>query len=254
MLILFAMFLLGGLLGFVGAGGAGVVIAVLTTVFGIPIHLALGTSLGAMAFTTLSGAFSHFREGNVLPRIGWSVGAFGAIGAFWGAKISAALPAGEMHWLTAGMLFFSAGLIYLKVFHPNTGIFSYTKDRTLEQGARFWVTACVVGIGTGLLSGTFGVGATPFIQLCLLIFFGMSLHQSVGTTMLVILPIAVMGGFGYMTSGFLDFHLFWEVVLGLMGGAYIGAKFTKRLRLIVLKTTMVIIPIVGGVLLILPQL
>ena len=58
MLILITLFVMGCLLGLTGAGGAGVVIAVLTAAFGVPIHLALGTSLSAMTFTTLSGGQS----------------------------------------------------------------------------------------------------------------------------------------------------------------------------------------------------
>lgn len=58
MYIILTMLLLGILLGFVGAGGAGFVIALLTLIFDIPIHTALGTSLAAMAFTTLSGAYT----------------------------------------------------------------------------------------------------------------------------------------------------------------------------------------------------
>ncbi len=54
------MVALGTLLGFVGAGGAGFIIAILTLVFKVPIYQALGTSLTAMIFTSLSGAYSHF--------------------------------------------------------------------------------------------------------------------------------------------------------------------------------------------------
>lgn len=36
-------------------GGAGFVIALLTILFHVPIHTALGTSLAGMAFTSLSG-------------------------------------------------------------------------------------------------------------------------------------------------------------------------------------------------------
>ena len=50
--------------------GAGFIIAILTLVFHIPIHVALATSLTAMAFTTLSGVISHYREGNVVLTIG----------------------------------------------------------------------------------------------------------------------------------------------------------------------------------------
>lgn len=54
-LIILVMFLLGIILGFIGAGGAGFVIALLTILFHVPIHTALGTSLAGMAFTSLSG-------------------------------------------------------------------------------------------------------------------------------------------------------------------------------------------------------
>ena len=61
MLVFAAMLLLGILLGFVGAGGAGVMITMLSVGFDIPMQVALGTSLAAMTFTSLSGSVSHFR-------------------------------------------------------------------------------------------------------------------------------------------------------------------------------------------------
>lgn len=250
MVILATLFGMGCMLGFVGAGGAGVVIAVLTTIFGIPIHMALGTSLSAMAFTTLSGAYSHYREGNVVLRAGLALGFFGAFGSFAGAKISAAIPAAQMHWLTGILLYVTAFLVYLKVFHPKNRLFSHASPTRLTGGQKFWAAACIGGLVNGILSGTFGIGATPFIQLTLMIFFGLTMIESVGTTMLVIMPIAVMGGFGYMTSGLLDLQLFAEVVIGLMAGAYAGAKFTRRARPIFLKTAMVLLPAMGATMLI----
>ena len=116
-------------------------------------------------------------------------------------------------------------------------------------GLKFWLTACGLGIVTGVLSGTFGIGATPFIQIGLLVLFSMTIYQSAGTTMLVILPIALLGGLGYMVGGYLDVPLLLKVTIGLMTGAYIGAKFTKRLPPAVLKTAMVLVPILGGLML-----
>jgi uncharacterized membrane protein YfcA len=249
MLIALVMFVIGLLLGFVGAGGAGVVIAVLTVVFGIPIHTALGTSLSAMIFTTLSGAYSHFREGNVVMRNGMAVGIFGALGAFIGSQIASSLPAKDLKWLTACMLFLSAFLLWLRIFLASKEIFSRIESKSAPVGLQFWITACGLGIVTGVLSGTFGIGATPFIQIGLLVFFNMSIHQSAGTTMLVILPIALLGGLGYLTAGFLDVTLLLKVTTGLMAGAYVGAKFTKRLDPSILKISMVGIPIFGGILL-----
>ena len=247
--ILLTLFVVGCCIGFVGAGGAGVVIAVLTFFFDVPIHVALGTSLGAMAFTTFSGTLSHYREGNVVPRIGWVVGLFGAGGAFCGAKISASIAGVYMHWLTAGMLVLSAILLYMKIFHPNNPLFSHSRPELLTRGKKFWISALLAGLANGLISGTFGIGAAAFVQLSLLFVFGISIYQAVGTTMLVILPIAVMGGVGYLTSGFIELLLFAEVVAGMMSGAYIGAKFTRLANPLFLKIAMVAIPLLGATLL-----
>jgi len=250
MLMVLVMLLLGLVLGFVGAGGAGVVIAVLTVVFGIPIHTALGTSLSAMVFTTMSGAYSHFREGNVVLKNGLAVGLFGAMGAFGGAHIAALLPGHLLKGLTACMLFLSAFFLGVRVSPYSKFFFAPGESKSMVVGVKFWLTACGLGIVTGVLSGTFGIGATPFIQIGLLMLFSMSIYQSAGTTMLVILPIALLGGVGYMTAGYLDMALLFKVTVGLMTGAYIGAKFTKRLPSVILKTAMVVVPIVGGLLLV----
>ena len=249
MLIVLVMLLLGLILGFVGAGGAGVVIAVLTVVFDIPIHTALGTSLSAMVFTTMSGAYSHFREGNVVIKNGVAIGIFGAIGAFIGAHIATIIPGHQLMWMTACMLFLSAILLWLRVFFYSKADLSL-ESKSIPVGLKFWLTACGLGIVTGVLSGTFGIGATPFIQIGLLVFFSTTIHQSAGTTMLVILPIALLGGVGYLTAGYLDVTLLVKVTIGLMTGAYIGAKYTKRLAPAVLKVAMVAVPILGGILLV----
>jgi uncharacterized membrane protein YfcA len=83
----------------------------------------------------------------------------------------------------------------------------------------------------------------------LLILFGLPLPVAIGTTMMVILPIAVFGGLGYLLEGNLDFTLFIQVVAGLMTGAYIGAKFTRRIPQKVLKVVMTIIPGIGALVL-----
>jgi len=249
MSIIISLFGLGLVLGFVGAGGAGVVIAVLSAFFKIPLHTALATSLCAMIFTTMAGSLSHFREDNTDVRTGAAVGGFGAVGAFSGAQIASLIPAGELKWLTAGMMFISGLLLWTRFF-SNSSLFSDSNQKQHPTGLVFWLTAAGLGFVTGTMSGAFGIGSTPFIQLGLLSLFGMSIYKSAGTTMLVILPIALLGGIGYMFAGHLDISLLLQVTTGLMCGAYLGAKFTKRLPPIILKTASVVIPFLGGLLLI----
>ena len=52
-MIFASMLILGALIGFVGAGGAGVTITLLVVGFGVPIHTALAVALASMVFTML---------------------------------------------------------------------------------------------------------------------------------------------------------------------------------------------------------
>ncbi|WP_046179560.1 sulfite exporter TauE/SafE family protein [Domibacillus tundrae] len=237
MLIVLMMFLLGTLFGFIGAGGAGFVIAVLTVFFGVPIHMALGTSLAAMAFTSISGAYSHYREGNTHVKIGLIVGGFAAAGSFGGAKLAAVIPEESLHWLTAGMLFLSAFLLFIKLL--------FLKDTSKpvdEKSHVIWIKGIFLGLLAGTLSGTFGIGSAPFIQIGLMILLHLTIRQSVGTTMLVIVPLAIGGGIGYFSEGFIDVFLLLKVLIGTACGAYIGAKFTNIVPKPVLKSAIILTP------------
>ena len=55
----------GFICGFVGAGGGMMLLLVLTSFLGYPMHLAVGTSVFIMAFTALTGGVSHFIIGGV---------------------------------------------------------------------------------------------------------------------------------------------------------------------------------------------
>ncbi|MDR4983722.1 hypothetical protein CN491_05255 [Bacillus cereus] len=245
MAIIITMLLMGVLLGFVGAGGAGFIIAILTVVFHIPIHVALATSLTAMAFTTLSGVISHYREGNVVLTIGGIVGGFGALGSYIGSKFGSLIPAHLLHWFTAGMLFLSAIFMFIKLI-----MFRNRKQLFLGGQKELSINSlmkCVcLGLVTGILAGSFGIGSAPFIQLGLMVLLGLTIQQSVGTTMLVILPIAVGGGLGYSSEGYLDYILLLQVLLGTMLGAYIGAKFTNYAPRMFLRFSMIMTPVLAG--------
>jgi uncharacterized membrane protein YfcA len=246
-MILFTMFLMGIVLGFTGTGGSGFIIALLVVAFGVPIHTALGVSLASMVFSTLTGSISHIREGNVQTRIGLLMGSFGALGAYAGTWISSGIDSDRLVWMTGSMLILSGILIWLR-----TRMVSKQVDGTQETFSMpmpFWFSIIFSGIGTGLLSGVFGIGSTPFIQLALLILFGLSLRHAVGTTMLVIMPIAIFASVGFMQTGHFDWLLLLQVTVGTMTGSYLGAKFTKRSPKLVLRISMMAIPIAGGLLL-----
>ena len=250
-MIFAAMIFLGALLGFAGAGGAGLTITLLTVGFGVPIHTALGVSLAAMCFTMLSGAVSHFREGDVTLKIGVPIGILGMLGAACGAQVSNALPSDILAYATAGMLLFSSGLVYIILFRSAMLNNFIQKHASAATGAKFYGYAAAIGLLTGFLSGAFGIGATAFIQISLMLFFGLSLYQAIGTTMLIILPISLAGGMSYLLNGHLDVFIFLQTLGGLTIGAYGGAKLTRMASKNLLRYIVICMPTIGGLLLLL---
>ena len=250
-MIFAAMLLLGALLGLTGAGGAGVSITLLTVGFGVPIHTAIAVSLSCMTFTVLSGTVSHFREGDVLPRLGALTGGAGIFGTLLGTHVAFQVPARFLSPALAIILLTTTTLLYLQLFHPALIADYVARNQASAVGRAFVIRAVLIGLVTGFLSGAFGIGATAFIQIGLMLFFGVTLYHAIGTTMMIIFPIAVAGGLSYFAAGLMDISIFLQTLAGLSIGAFLGAKFTRLIPNTVLRYIMVAIPLTGGLVLLL---
>ncbi|GIN70602.1 UPF0721 transmembrane protein YdhB [Bacillus sp. J14TS2] len=242
--LIIVMFFTGLLLGFIGAGGSGFMIAILTVGFGYPIHIAMGTALAAMMFTSASGAISHVRERNTDILSGVMIGLIGAVAAWFGAGIAITIPESVIIWLTASMLALSSIALFLRLVLASDHSVPLNK-----KSYRYPLAVISLGLLTGFLSGTFGIGATPFIQLGLMLLLGLPMRLAAGTSMLIILPIAAAGGAGYYWAESLDIQLLLMVLIGTMTGSYIGAKLTKRAPQKLLKTGIIATPLAAALVL-----
>ncbi|HEY3275524.1 MAG TPA: sulfite exporter TauE/SafE family protein [Syntrophorhabdaceae bacterium] len=82
----------GFLSGMMGVGGGVVMVPLMVMLAGMGQHLAQGTSLLAMVPISISGAFTHYRLGNVRKDIAWGLAAGALAGGFLGAVSAGALP------------------------------------------------------------------------------------------------------------------------------------------------------------------
>lgn len=183
-------------------------------------------------------------------KTGVIVGLAGATGAWVSSGWSSYIPEDRLGMLTSFMLFASGLALWLRlILVSRRPAGSEIPTVILGKGLRYWVYALLIGVVTGMLSGLFGIGSTPFIQLGLMLLLNMPMRYAAGTTMLVIIPIALAGGAGYMRIGYLDLQLLLLVVIGTMSGSYVGAKFTKRVPALWLKVSMVVTPMIGATIL-----
>jgi uncharacterized protein len=88
---------------------------------------------------------------------------------------------------------------------------------------------CGAGIVVGILSALFGVGGgilmVPFIVLVL----ERSQHLAEGTSLLVIVPTAIVGALAHRKSDYVSFKHAALLAAGGMGGAYAGAALAVEL-------------------------
>lgn len=239
------MFGVGVLIGFIGAGGAGVMVSILTLVFGLPIHTAVGTALGAMVFTTVSGSFSHFREGNVVVKPGVILGLGGVLGAIVGADLSQFVPAHILQPGAGYALWFLAFLVWLRMM-LGSRIASTAEGEVYHINRKRGALGSGVGLMGGMASAFFGVGMAPFIQLALMTVMRLPLIQAVGTTMLALTFISASGSLALARHGDLSWIHMIGVTIGMTAGSYVGAKFTRRAPLPVLKFAVVATPFISG--------
>lgn len=245
MIISLTMLCLGLILGFVGAGGSGFIIAILVTFFNIPIHTALGTAVAVMFFSVLSGSWSHFREGNLLIKQGLYIGLFGAIGAYLGTQLTKFIQPEVLLYFTVASLMLSGVLLWLKT------IMKVVEEEIREAHKSVILRYLGIGFGNGLISGTFGIGAASFIQLSLMKWLRYPMIIAAGTTMLVILPIAMSASLGFMQNGYFEIALFLKVAIGTIVGTYFGAKLTNKLPQVILRYSMILTPVVSALIMML---
>lgn len=236
------MLIVGLLLGFIGAGGSGIIIAVLVTFFHVEPHVALGTAVTVMVLSVIVGGWSHFKEGNLNVKQGILIGLFGGAGAYSGTFVARWMNPDLLLFLTAGVLTLSGILIWRKTKLGMSELEDIQPAHSL--------TCPAIGISTGFISGTCGIGSAPLIQLSLLKWMHYTMPVAAGTTMLIIMPMAVSASIGYIQAGFLDVIIFAKVASGIMLGSYFGAKLTKRLPSRVLRYGMVSVPFGSALMLI----
>ena len=239
-------FAIGIVVGFIGAGGAGVAVAILTTIFDLPVHTAIGTAIAAMLFVTLSGAISHHREGNVVLRLGLVVGLAGAMGAVVGADTGQAISDRALGIAAGLALWGLAGLVWIRTriavaLPHDTGWYEEP-----HWSARDWTVGVGLGATGGAAAAFLGVGMAPFLQLGLVSVHKLPLRQTVGTTMMALVFISAAGSIAMARHGDVSLPHLIGLTVGLGSGAYLGARFTRRAPRGLLRGAIVVVPFIAG--------
>jgi uncharacterized protein len=87
-----------------------------------------------------------------------------------------------------------------------------------------------IGLAAGLLSGLFGIGGGILIVPALLLVGRMAPLTATGTSLgALLLPVGALGAWQYYKNGHVDVRASLLIALGLLVGAYFGARFAQGL-------------------------
>ena len=199
-------------LGLVGGGGSILTVPSLVYAIGQPVQLATTTSLAIVGANALVGVVGHARAGNVLPKTGLAFGAAGFLAAVAGTWLNHRVPEQVLLALFALVMLAAAAAMLRKRGGGAEG-----KARE-DYDARGWLTLGLTGLGTGLMTGFFGVGGGFVIVPALVPVLGLPMRAAVGTSLMIIALNSASGPVARLGSGGLD----WTVTL-LCGGGGRGA-------------------------------
>jgi uncharacterized protein len=229
-----------------GLGGGILLVPILTMVFGINLHDAMGASIVSVIATSSGAAATYVRSGLSNVRIGLFLAMATVTGALAGASLTGLVPVRALELLLGLALGYSVfvtfrqlrvelpeGLPYdpLAVRFRLEGVYY---DRLLDREVKYRATRVRTGLGVmfgaGLLSGLLGIGSGAFKVLALDYFMRLPMKVSTATSNFMIGITAAAGASVYLGRGDIEPVIATPVALGVIIGAYFGTGLMGRLR------------------------
>ena len=90
----------------------------------------------------------------------------------------------------------------------------------IQQAMNYFLPA-LIGLFSGVASGLFGVGGGIVMVPAMIFFMQMPIHKAVGTSLLVIIPTAIVGSWKHFQAG----NVVGQTALMLMPTAILGGYF-----------------------------
>jgi hypothetical protein len=212
--------LAGFLSGLFGVGGGVLIVPGLVLVLGMLQRLAHGTSLAAILPISVAGVVGYGLHGEIDVAAAAVIAAGAAAGTVAGTRLLHRLPHDVLRWVFAVFLLLTAGRLFLQLDSMPT---DHPWDAKLVVG--YFATGLVIGV----LSGLLGVGGGIFLVPALVVLFGWDDTIAKGTSLLVVIPTALVATRANLKRGNADLRV--AAVVGLAGvvSALVAIQISVRM-------------------------
>jgi uncharacterized membrane protein YfcA len=207
--------IVGLLLGFLGGGGAIMIVPAMVYVLHADEHVALATALIIVAVNAAIGGGLAWKDGRADVSTAFVFGASGMLTAYGGALVSKQIPG--QYLLVAFSL-----LLLTIAFFMYRGTMRTADDPVTLARPRWQIV--VVGALVGLVTGILGVGGGFVIVPAMVLLVGMPMRRAVGTSLLVITINSLSSLMGHLDTAF-DWMLIVLLLAGAIPAMAIANKF-----------------------------
>ncbi|HLS48240.1 MAG TPA: sulfite exporter TauE/SafE family protein [Gemmatimonadales bacterium] len=228
-LVGFALAVLIGLsLGMLGGGGSTLTVPIFVYVLGFAPKDAIAMSLPVVGLTSLIGAFSHWRNGNLQIRTALLFGAVAMLGSYVAARYLAPLMSGALQLALLAIVMLAAAISMFRSAGRRVSAGSAEERPVVLPLLGF------VALGVGAMTGLVGVGGGFLIVPALVILGRVPMKEAIGTSLLVIAMNTTSGYLGYagrttMEWGFLAGFTVLAIV-GILFGSWL-VRFVSQAQL-----------------------
>ena len=182
--------LVGLSLGLLGGGGSILTVPLLVYVLGFAAKTAIAMSLPIVGVTSLVGALSHWRSGNLRLKTALLFGPVAMAGAFAGARLAGFLSGTVQLAALAVVMLAAAVSMFRGGIHADAA--------GSPDAAPALLPLLASALGVGVLTGTVGIGGGFLIVPALVLLAQVPMKQAVGTSLLVIAMNSASGFAGYL--------------------------------------------------------
>jgi uncharacterized membrane protein YfcA len=213
-------FAMGLSLGLLGGGGSVLAVPILVYVLDVETKAAIASSLLVVGTTAAVGLVRHAHVGNVRWRTGLLFAGLSMIGAYAGGRAAAHVPGAILLVLLGGTMIATAIALLRSDRGPTT-----TTQRRHATPAAVLLQALALGGFMGLI----GAGGGFLLVPTLLLLGGLSMHEAIATSLLVIALNSVAGFAGHVQHATVDWTAAALVAGVAAGGAVSGGVLATHL-------------------------
>lgn len=246
--LIFAGALSAGLLGALsGLGGGVIIVPLLTLVFHVDIHYAIGASLIAVIATSTGAASAFVKEGYSNVRIAMFLELATTLGAITGAFVAKELSPSTIAIIFGAMLIYSSIASLTEPRFPAEYKVSKLAAKLNMNGScpspegpkPYKVYNVMGGFSlmtlAGILSGLLGIGSGAVKVLAMDKVMKIPFKVSTATSNFMIGVTAAASAGIYLNRGYIDPAISMSVMLGALAGSIIGARYMVRFKVKLLR-------------------